>query len=197
MAPFPPDKLLTSHEVGELLQMDPSSIVKWVNDGLLPAYRTPGGHRRIKTTELLSFLRQHGMFIPPELAPGLLKVLIVDDDPQLLSAFQRSMKSYKDRVEVHTASSGIEALLQVGRLRPDALVIDVNMPDLNGLEVCEKLKNTPETKDLLIVMVTGRPTVEMEKKALTAGARALRGKPISAGGLMELLTSGAQVQAAT
>lgn len=63
----PPEKLYTSHEVGALLQMDPSSIVKWVNDGMLPAYRTPGGHRRVRASDLLTFLKQHGMWIPAEL----------------------------------------------------------------------------------------------------------------------------------
>src|SRR5690242_14023312 len=81
-----PDQLLTSHEVGSLLQMDPSSVVKWVNDGILPAYRTPGGHRRIRSSDLLVFLRTHSMYIPDALRGGGIKVLLVDDDTSLLQS---------------------------------------------------------------------------------------------------------------
>src|ERR1035437_10356330 len=105
------EKLYTSHEVGELLQMDGSSIVKWVNDGKLPAFRTPGGHRRIKRSDVLTFVRTHGMIIPPELDDGIKQVLLVDDDPALLSALRRAMKPHAARVELHTAQSGIEALV--------------------------------------------------------------------------------------
>lgn len=65
------DRLLTSHDVGRMLQMDPSSVVKWMNDGILPGYRTPGGHRRIKASELRVFLGKHQMYVPPELTKML------------------------------------------------------------------------------------------------------------------------------
>lgn len=65
---IPADRLLTSHDIGRMLQMDPSSIVKWMNDGILPGYRTPGGHRRIRAGVLLEFLVEHNMAIPEALA---------------------------------------------------------------------------------------------------------------------------------
>ena len=58
MDPIHPDTLLTSHEVGVLLQLNASTVVKWVNDGILPAYRTAGGHRRIRSADLLTFLKE-------------------------------------------------------------------------------------------------------------------------------------------
>ena len=61
------DHQLTSHGLGELIQMDPSSVVKWVNDGKLKSYRTPGGHRRILVRDARAFLQEHGMFIPAKL----------------------------------------------------------------------------------------------------------------------------------
>ena len=61
------DQLLTSSEVGDLLQVNPSSVKKWVDDGLLVAFRTPGGHRRIRAADLVSFLVRHEMPIPTDL----------------------------------------------------------------------------------------------------------------------------------
>ena len=62
------DKLLTSHQVGELLQVNPSSINKWVNDGRIQAFRTPGGHRRIRVADLVAFLEKHKMPVPRTLS---------------------------------------------------------------------------------------------------------------------------------
>jgi excisionase family DNA binding protein len=182
-----PDQLLTSHEVGSLLQMDPSSIVKWVNDGILPAYRTPGGHRRIRSSELLSFLRTHSMYIPDALRGAGIKVLLVDDDTSLLQSLSRAMKSHKDKFELSTSSSGIEALVKLGSERPDILVIDVHMPGLDGFEVLKRLKQNPATSGINVVFFTGKPSAELEKRAVEAGAKALLAKPLTAAKLVEVI----------
>ena len=192
---FKPDQLLTSHEVGSLLQMDPSSVVKWVNDGILPAYRTPGGHRRIRSADLLAFLREHSMYIPEQLRGDAVKCLLVDDDAALLSSMARAMKAHKEKVDLVTCDSGIEALVKVGADRPDVLVIDVHMPEVDGFEVLRRLKAQPETRNLAIVLFTGKPSAELEKKALELGAKALLAKPLTAGKLVEVLAAGPHVYA--
>jgi excisionase family DNA binding protein len=65
-----PDTYLTSHEVANYTQFNPSTINKWVKENLIPAFRTPGGHRRIKVADLLAFLREHEMPIPKALDAG-------------------------------------------------------------------------------------------------------------------------------
>ena len=63
----PTMRYYTSHQVGTILQVNPSSVVKWINDGLLRAFRTPGGHRRVTAGELVRFASYHGMPIPEDL----------------------------------------------------------------------------------------------------------------------------------
>lgn len=65
--PLDPDELLTSTACGKLLQTAPSSVVKWVNRGLLHSYNTPGGHRRVRAADLVAFARANDMFVPAEL----------------------------------------------------------------------------------------------------------------------------------
>jgi excisionase family DNA binding protein len=186
----PNEKLYTSHQVAELLQMDPSSVVKWEKEKLLPAFRTPGQHRRFRQSDLVAFLKTHGMYIPPELGGVKKKVLLVDDDTSFLSAMKRAMKSYADRVDLITAESGIDALVMVGSKKPDVLVLDVSMPEMDGLEVLAKLKDSPDTRAIEVVVVTGKPSTEVEKKALALGAIAFRTKPISAGELADIVSPG-------
>jgi len=61
------DTHLTSHEVGKMLQCNPSSINKWVKEGRIEAFRTPGGHRRIRAGDVIAFLKAHKMPIPSAL----------------------------------------------------------------------------------------------------------------------------------
>jgi excisionase family DNA binding protein len=190
--PLRPDDLLTSHEVGQLLQVVPSSVVKWVNDGLLPAFRTPGGHRRIRSADLVAFLRGHKMYIPEPLqnaqgGDAPIRALLVDDDKHLLTAVQRGMKSHRDRVQLTVLSSGIEALVAVGAEKPDALIIDVHMPELDGLDVCQRLRRFKHTQVMDVVMMTGRYSPELERKCLEVGARALIAKPVTASKLVDVL----------
>ncbi|MBX3228584.1 MAG: response regulator [Labilithrix sp.] len=182
------DQLLTSSEVGELLQVNPSSVKKWVDDGLLLAFRTPGGHRRIRAADLVSFLVRHEMPIPADLQDAAKKrLLIVDDEVDQLKALSRSFKRFADRVEVTTTSNGIDALVLVGSFHPHAVLLDVYMPGIDGLEVCRRLKKAPATKDVAVYVVSGAFTSALEQKALEAGAVKCLAKPIDARQILALM----------
>ncbi len=184
----PSEKLYTSGKAAELLQADATSVVKWVNDGLLVSYLTPGGHRRIRASDLVAFMRAHGMWVPPELRVARTKVLLVDDEPRVLGAMTRAMKAHEDAVEFLTASSGMEALVMLGSEKPDVLVLDIAMPDMDGLEVLRRLKARPATEKLEVIVLSGNLTPALERKALALGAGAVCDKPISAAELVRLAT---------
>jgi excisionase family DNA binding protein len=190
MTDFDSDKLLTSHQVGELLQVNPSSINKWVNDGRIPAFRTPGGHRRIRIGDLVSFLDKHKMPVPRSIAGGARRrLLVVDDDQKQLDAVKRKFKAHIDRVELITAANGIDALVAVGSFKPHLLVLDVYMPgEMDGLEVCRRLKDKgSEMKATDILITTGLLTADVETEARKAGAAMALSKPIDIAVLLEHL----------
>jgi CheY-like chemotaxis protein len=179
--PTEPNRLLTSHDVGRMLQMDPSSIVKWVNDGLLPAFRTPGGHRRVRAADLLVFLRQHQMYIPPELQGGPRRVLFVENDPKDAATLQRAL--VREGLEPERALSNIEALVSIGAKQPDVLITDWESPGPSALGIIERLKSRPETKDIVIIVAASNLRNSEADKARAAGAKAVIQKPI---GIAEL-----------
>ena len=192
------DQLLTSSEVGGLLQVNPSSVKKWVDDGLLQAFRTPGGHRRIRAVDLVAFLVRHDMPIPEDLQDAAKRrLLIVDDEVDQLKALARSFKRFADRVEVTTTSNGIDALVLVGSFQPHAVLLDVYMPGIDGLEVCRRLKKNPQTKDVQVYVVSGSFTSALEQKALEAGAVHCLPKPIDVRQVLSLMfpARGADVEA--
>jgi len=189
-----PEQLLTSTEVGNLLQVNPSSVKKWVNEGYIIAFRTPGGHRRIRAADLVSFLDQHKIPVPKPLQEaGRRRVIVVDDDAGQLKALGRILKRYNERLDVQLVDSGIDALIRVGATRPHLVVMDVYMPGLDGVEVCRRLKANPETKDTAVILTSARMTADLETAARAAGARRALRKPIDVAAILDELGVAAQV----
>lgn len=183
-----PEHLLTSTQVGVLLQVNPSSVKKWVNDGHIVAFRTPGGHRRIRAADLVSFLDQHKIPIPrPLFAAARRRVVVVDDDPAQLRGMGRAFRRWADKLEVTYVDNGVDALVAVGAVRPHALVIDVYMPGLDGIEVCRRLRANPSTRDLVLIVTSGRMTAELEQVARATGARRVLRKPVDVTAIIEEL----------
>lgn len=173
------EALLTSHQVSDLLQVNPSSVNNWVREGRLPAFRTPGGHRRIKAADLASFLSAHKMPIPKGLAFAQRKrVLLVDDDMRQLTAFARLLETNTDQLELKLVGNGIDAIMAVGTFEPHLIVMDLFMPEVDGLEVCRRLRANPETADIEVIIATGQYSERLREDALAAGAQECVEKPL-------------------
>lgn len=180
------ESLYTTHDVARLLSMDPSTIAKWIDRQVLIAFRTPGGHRRVRKSDLVSFLRQHEMPIPDELGGSQLSLVVIDDERPCLDAIRRAFKPHAGRVELALTTSAIDGVLMTAELRPHGVLVDLSMPDLDGYEVCRRLGAHKQLASLRIVAMTGDHTKATVAKALAAGAEACLPKPISPEDLLSL-----------
>src|ERR1051325_9891780 len=147
--------IFTTHEVSRLLQVNPRSVINWIEQDLLASYRTPGGHRRIRREDLLAFLRKHSIPTPATLVDGKFNILIVEDEEEitkLLKTFFERQGNYA----IHSATDGISALIDVGRIKTDLLIIDIMIPGLDGVEVCRRIKGEGANKTA-IVAISGKP----------------------------------------
>jgi excisionase family DNA binding protein len=167
--------IYTTHEVSRLLHVNPRSVINWIDQSLLPSYRTPGGHRRIRREDLLGFLRKHQIPTPASLMEGgNFSMLIVDDEEELADV----IKAYFERkggFEITTVNDGISALLEVGRAKPDLLILDIMIPGVDGVEVCRRIK-AGASASTTIIAISGQ--MEMETKILQAGADVFMAKPL-------------------
>lgn len=173
------DQFLTSSEVGELLQVNPSSVKKWVDDGLLLAFRTPGGHRRIRAADLVAFLVEHQMPIPNVLQDAAKKRLVVaDHDADHLKGLSRSLKRFADRIDAVVTTNAVDALVAIGSFHPQALLLDAQLPGLDVLDACRRLHKNPATKDIAVYLFAPSFTSALEQKAREAGAARCLEKPL-------------------
>jgi excisionase family DNA binding protein len=174
-------EVFTTFEAAKLCHVSPLSIINWVNAGRLSAFRTPGGHRRIRREDLVLFMRENGLPLPEELkqGSGRRRVLVVDDENAIcdLMAEYLSGRS-KDPFEVATATDGFEAGRLVASFRPEVVLLDLRMPGLDGFQVCKTIKADPSNKATLVVAMTGFHTPETEARILECGAARCFAKPI-------------------
>jgi CheY-like chemotaxis protein len=114
-------------------------------------------------------------------------VLIVDDEPMTLNLLRMMLEPVG--FAVTGVEGGLEALESVRMTRPDVMILDVMMPDMDGITVCKTLRNEPETADLPIVMLSGKTHLNAEAEGLAAGANQYLFKPMSRSDLINSLRS--------
>jgi CheY-like chemotaxis protein len=111
------------------------------------------------------------------------KVLVVDDNPQNTELVQAYLESLP--VEIATAVDGIDAMAQAERFKPDLILLDVMMPRMSGFEVCQKVKQNPELRDTVVIMVTALHEVGDFERAVECGCDDFLTKPVNK---LELVT---------
>jgi excisionase family DNA binding protein len=180
------DQLYTTHDISRLLQVDPSTVSKWIDRGILMAFRTPGGHRRVRSADLRTFLITHQMPVPEELGSGTVRLLVVDDERAVLDAIKRAFKPYAAQVELQTTTSGVEALLLVSEQKPHGMIIDLNMPDIDGLEVCRRIRARKQMEGVRLITMTSLHSADVVEQSKQAGALACLAKPLDVQQVLEL-----------
>jgi two-component system, OmpR family, alkaline phosphatase synthesis response regulator PhoP len=105
------------------------------------------------------------------------RILIADDNPQNVELLEAYLSDFE--CEVRTARDGEETLQAVDEFAPDLLLLDVMMPRLSGFEVCRKIRSNPETKDLLVLMVTALNEAADFERGVQAGTDDFLTKPVN------------------
>ena len=168
---------LTLGQAAKYLGVAQSTIRKWSDQGLLPAFYTPGGHRRFRRRDLDSFLARSGRGGKP----GPL-VLIVDDDPGLRRYVRASLES--EGYAVREAGSAEEGLAALEEESPDLILLDVMMPKIDGWEMLRLVQERHGVGAIPVIMFSGRVD-EGAAEAVSRGAKAFVGKPFDAEQLVE------------
>jgi len=134
------DDTMTVFTASKYCNVSSKTIINWVEAGHIKAYKTVGGHRRIKKNDLEVFMLDQGIPIPEQKEEtDRKKILVVDDDLIIVESIVQALEEDEYNYEVISASDGFEAGLQVNHFNPDILILDIMMPDIKGYEVCKKI----------------------------------------------------------
>lgn len=119
-------------------------------------------------------------------------ILIVDD--QADTRHMLGMLLQFNRFQVEEAFDGVDAFEKIQVRKPDAIILDVMMPRMDGITLCKKLRSNSETFDLPIIMLSGKTTLEAKTEGLQAGANYYIFKPMEVDHLLENIKQSLQTQ---
>ncbi|MCD6311188.1 MAG: response regulator [Elusimicrobia bacterium] len=177
-------KTYTTFGISRICGVYPTTVANWIDKGILKAFATPGGHRRVREEDLKKFLKIHKIPIPDDISlPTKKRILVVDDDQSVRNAIEGIIKTQKKKYEVFTASDGFEAGLAVEIKKPHLVILDLFLPGIDGFGICRIIKK--HNKKIKILAVTGYDTPETKKEILKAGADDYMGKPFGSKELLE------------
>jgi excisionase family DNA binding protein len=173
------EEVLTVFQASKWCNVTPKTIINWIDSGHIAAYKTVGGHRRIKRQDLESFMNTQGIPMPDsEEKQTRKKILVVDDDAIIVETIVQALEEDEHDYEVISASDGFEAGIQVNHFKPDLLILDIMMPDIKGYEVCEKIKSRKETQNTRIIVLSAYLDEEKFEKMKQHGADICFSKPL-------------------
>ena len=176
--------VFTTGEAAKICKVSQQTIIRCFDNGTLKGFRVPGSRfRRIPRDQLFSFMRDNG--IPTDaLESGKRKLLIVDDDEDLVElladVFERD-----GRFDIKIANNGFDAGMMVKEFRPDLVVLDVMLPDINGKEVCQRVRSDPTLEAVKIICISGMVEQDKVAELKEAGADDFMHKPFAVDRLVD------------
>ncbi len=177
-------RIFSALEVADICGVVNQTAINWIKNGFLKAFMTPGGQYRVYAEDLFDFLSSRGMRIPEELAeaaedgPNWECILIVDDDENINTLLTRYLSRRSPSWTVIQAFDGFEAGKLISASRPGVILLDINLPGIDGHKLCRRIKEDPSLGGPIIIAITGLTDEDIEGTVLAEGADAFRRKPL-------------------
>jgi excisionase family DNA binding protein len=163
---------LTLGQAARFLGVAQSTIRKWSDQGRVPAFYTPGGHRRYRRSDLDTFLNRSGPGGRPKTGP---LVLLVDDDEKVRELVRVNLEF--EGYIVREAGSADEGLAAIEEAKPDLILLDVMMPHVDGWEMLRRVQEQYGAEAIPVVMFSGKVDEQAVAQAASSGAQGFVGKP--------------------
>ena len=171
----------STREAADLLGVSIKTAQSWVESGVLHAWKTPGGHRRIQRASVTALLDQRHNVPRSASAPAVDRkiVLTVDDDARMHELYAVLIETWHLPVRHVRATSGFEGLLLIGELAPAIVISDLNMPGMDGFRMIQSLRKTRTHEDLKIIIVSGLSAAEIRDRGGIPDGIELFSKPVA------------------
>jgi len=157
-------------QAAKFLGVAQSTIRKWSDNGRIPTFYTPGGHRRYRRGDLETFLVRSG---PGRQQSGP-PVLLVDDDDGMRELVRLQLE--REGYAVHEAASAAEGLAAIESRKPELILLDVMMPHVDGWEMLRQIQERYGAGSIPVLMFSGQVDGAGERQAASSGARGFVGK---------------------
>ncbi|TVQ20336.1 MAG: response regulator [Spirochaetaceae bacterium] len=186
-------RIFSALEVANICGVVNQTAINWIKNGYLKAFTTPGGQYRVYSEDLVQFLHSRGMRMPEELQRVLDEqmdvdtALIVDDDHDLNNLITQYLAKKRSGLEVFQAFDGFEAGKLLAEKKPGLVVLDIDLPGVNGHKLARSIKESSGPAKPIIVAISGLDDPEEQQAILDDGADAFVAKPLELDQLLAVI----------
>ena len=177
-------QVFTTGEAADVCKVSQQTIIRCFDAGRLQGFRVPGSRfRRIPREDLIRFMKEND--IPTDgFGSGKKRVLVVDDDPRIVELWMDMLRT-DPRLELRSALTGYDAGIVSSSFKPELMILDYMLPDINGNVVCQTVRGNEQLKDMKIIIVSGVVNQDEIDSLLENGADEFIKKPIDLKQLMQ------------
>lgn len=187
-------KIFSALEVAHLCGVVNQTTINWIKGNHLKGFTTPGGQFRVYADDLVEFLKGRSMRIPEELQkilevsgpPGF---LVIDDDRELNALIAYRLRAAFPESRVDQAFDGFEAGTSLARFKPAVVILDINLPGVNGKTICRNIKSDPALGKPVVMAITGLDDESERAAMLREGAEGFFSKPLEIEQLLEAIAA--------
>lgn len=164
-SPVGEDVYCTTREAAKMLRVSLRTVQLWAESGVLKAWKTDGGHRRLPLSSVNALIQNRmGKRTNSPSEGGKLNILVLEDEEDMAKLYRMTMESWQIPIQVTFVSSVFEALIVIGRGEPDLLITDLKMPEVDGFEIIKLLREDQALNNLDIVVATALSRAEIDEK---------------------------------
>ena len=179
--------ILGTTDISKACGVTIQTVQSWIDRGVLKAFRTPGGHRRVKKEDFLGFLEKFQFPLYQEIKSIFPRILIADDETDLRNSMKSIVSKVFPNAVVTMCSSGADALIHLGLTKPDLAILDVFMSGMSGIQLLEKIKTFPELGKTKVIIIPAHKHKVSEEELKKNGADIVLFKPFRSNELTEVL----------
>jgi len=187
--------LYSALEVSKICGVVNQTAINWIRGNSLKAFKTPGGQFRVYPDDLAEFMLSRNLRVPEEVVENCKNknrlysqsVLIVDDDEGLNAVIAKYLGKKFAAMQIYQAYDGFDAGVQLSEKHPKCIILDLDLPEVNGFDLCRRIKEGENFGKPEIVVITGLDDDSVEAKITELGIKHFFRKPIMLPTLAEVL----------
>jgi len=171
------ERVHTTVDLAKVCKVSLRTVIRWVDEGKLTSFRTPGGHRRVREADLVKFLDRYQIPFSVKPSGGKKRILVVENKRFLEGLLKQILRRSSDTHEIVVAKDLYESGIKIGLLQPDLVILGTIPKGQEVVKFCRSLRKIPEAKNTKIIVLSEKVPAGTMQDLLSLGVQAVIDKP--------------------
>ena len=171
------ERVYTTVDLAKVCKVSLRTVIRWVDEGKLTSFRTPGGHRRVREPDLVKFLDHYQIPFSVKPSGEKKRILVVENKRFLEGLLKQILRRSSDTHEIVVARDLYESGIKIGLLQPDLVILGTIPKGQEIVKFCRSLRRIPEAKSTKIIVLSEKVAGDRMQELLSLGVQAVIDKP--------------------